>query len=134
MADRVVEQEAKEASNVAQAMQAVEAAFGNEADNKIEMKSKELGMTKEALKDLAKNSPQAFISLMGVQAPKQVRFEDLAQFSRSAPQAAATAQPSELQKLKDNPKLYQDSKYMGDLFHKACQDPSILNDFEWKLK
>ena len=128
------QQEAREASNVAQAMQAVEAAFGGEAENKIEMKSKELGMTKEALKELAKNSPQAFTTLMGIQGPKEVRFEDLAQYGRSALQASTQAQPSELQKLKDNPQLYQDSKYMGDLFKKACQDPSILNDFEWKLK
>lgn len=127
------QQEAKAASNEAQAMQALQEAFGGEAENKLEMKSKELGMTPEALKELAKNSPQAFTTLMGVQAPKQVRFEDLAQYNRSTPQASQTAAPSELQKLKENPKLYQDSKYMGDLFKKACQDPSILNDFEWKL-
>lgn len=126
------QQEAKEATNVAQAMQAVEEAFGGEAENKIEMKSKELGMTKEALKELAKTSPQAFTSLMGIQGPKQVHFEDLARFSRSAPASSTQTQESELQKLKDNPKLYQDSKYMGDLFKKAYQDPSILKDFEWK--
>lgn len=128
------QQEAKAASNVAQAMQAVEEAFGSEAENKIEIKSKELGMTKEALKDLAKNSPQAFTTLMGVQEPKEVHFEDLAKYGRSATPASTQAQPSELQKLKDNPQLYQDSKYMGDLFKKAWNDPSILNDFEWKLK
>lgn len=127
------QQEAKEAANVAQAMQAVEAAFGSEVENKIEMKSKELGMSKEALKELAKNSPQAFTTLMGVQAPKQVSFEDLAKFGRSSSPATQQAQPSELQKLKDNPNLYQDSKYMGDLFKKAYENPSILKDFEWKL-
>lgn len=128
------QQEAKAESNVAQAMQAVEEAFGGEAENKIEMKSKELGMTKEALKELAKNSPQAFTTLMGVQAPRQVRFEDLAQYSRSTPSAPQQSAPSELQKLKDNPSLYQDNKYMGDLFKRACADPSILGDFEWKTK
>lgn len=128
------QQETKEASNVAQAMQALEEVFGNEAENKIEMKSKELGMTKEALKELAKNSPQAFTTLMGVQTPKEVRFEDLAKYGRNTSPASAPAQTSELQKLKDNPNLYQDAKYMGDLFNKACNDPSILTDFEWKLK
>lgn len=127
------QQEAKEASNVAQAMQAVEAAFGGEAENKIEMKSKELGMTKEALKELAKSSPQAFTSLMGVEAPKQVSFDDLAKYNRTVAQTQASTAPSELQKLKENPRLYQDSKYMGDLFKKAYNDPSILKDFEWKL-
>ena len=126
------QQEAKEASNVAQAMQAVEAAFGGEAENKIESKSKELGMTKEALKDLAKNSPAAFTALMGVQEPKQVHFEDLAKFGRSVGQVQ-TQEPNELQKLRDNPALYQDSKYMGDLFKKAYNNPEILKDFEWKL-
>lgn len=127
------QQESAQEANLAKAMETLAVTFGAEAENKLSIKAKELGMTPEAIKELAKTSPQAFNSLMGIEAPKQVSLDALRGYAHTVSQPT---QPTTglLDEFRGNPNLVHDARYMGDLFEKAVRDPSILDDFEWKVK
>lgn len=57
-------------SNLSKADEKLVEAFGTEAAAAVEKRSKELGLTKDKLTEIAGDSPDAFMSLMG-QAPKK---------------------------------------------------------------
>ena len=87
-------------------------------------------MSVEALKDLAKDSPNAFRTLMGVQESRTVSLQDVQRFS-----AANTAtQRGAMDELKENPGLMNNGQYLNDLFKRALKDPSILDGFTWDIK
>ena len=120
---------AKEA-NLNKVMADLQATYGTEAENKLTVKSQELGMSVEALKDLAKDSPNAFRTLMGVQESRTVSLQDVQRFS-----AANTAtQRGAMDELKENPGLMNNGQYLNDLFKRALKDPSILDGFTWDIK
>ena len=120
---------AKEA-NLNKVMADLQATYGTEAENKLTVKSQELGMSVEALKELAKDSPNAFRALMGVQEARTVSLQDVQRFSTNS----GTPQRGVMDDFKENPGLMKDSRYLNDLFNKALKDPSILNDFTWDIK
>lgn len=64
------EKEAKELSNLQQVDKKLDELYGTEADGTIEKKAAELGLTKEYLKTMAADSPAAFFTLIGEEAPK----------------------------------------------------------------
>jgi hypothetical protein len=70
------EQEAKVAQNVQMVQEALTASFGSEALNTVKARADELGMTLEAMEEMAKTSPKAFITLVGG-APQPQRNADL---------------------------------------------------------
>lgn len=59
------------AQNIAEADKKMEEAFGTEAKAHLDTRSKELGMSVEALGQIAGQSPSAFLALMGQTAPKE---------------------------------------------------------------
>jgi hypothetical protein len=120
---------AKEA-NLNKAMADLQATYGTEAENKLTVKSQELGMSVEALKDLAKDSPNAFRTLMGVQESRTVSLQDVQRFSATN----AATQRGAMDELKENPNLMNNGQYLNDLFKRALKDPSILDGFTWDIK
>ena len=66
------EVEAKATSNLKVVDDKLEELFGTEAEKKVEAKAQELGLTKEYLKSMASESPQAFFSLIGEKVEKLV--------------------------------------------------------------
>ena len=117
-------------ANFNKAMADLEATFGTEAENKLAVKSQEMGMSVEALKELAKDSPNAFRTLMGVQESRTVSLQDVQRFSA----ASNTPQRGAMDEMKENPSLMNNGQYLNDLFKRALKDPSILNDFTWDIK
>jgi hypothetical protein len=117
-------------ANYNKAMADLEATFGTEAENKLAVKSQEMGMSVEALKELAKDSPNAFRTLMGVQESRTVSLQDVQRFSA----ASSTPQRGAMDEMKENPSLMSNGQYLNDLFKRALKDPSILNDFTWDIK
>ena len=117
-------------ANYNKAMADLEATFGTEAENKLAVKSQEMGMSVEALKELAKDSPNAFRTLMGVQESRTVSLQDVQRFSATS----NTPQRGAMDEMKENPSLMNNGQYLNDLFKRALKDPSILNDFTWDIK
>ena len=70
------EQEAKVAQNVQMVQEALTSSFGSEALNTVKARADELGMSLEAMEEMAKTSPKAFLSLVG-SAPQPQRNADV---------------------------------------------------------
>lgn len=106
--------------------------FGAEAENKVEAKCKELGISREFAMGIAKDSPKAFLKMLGLEEPAQVTVDSIiAHGHQSAPQQPQ--QPmTDIQRLASDPKLARDRNFLQDLFKKANKDPSMVMDLpEW---
>lgn len=77
------EQEAKVAQNVQMVQEALTATFGSEALNTVKARADELGMSLEAMEEMAKTSPKAFLSLVG-SAPQPQRNADVTSSKNTA--------------------------------------------------
>lgn len=109
--------------------------FGAEADNKLDAKCKELGITKDIAMGLAKDSPKAFLKMLGLDAPVSVTMDDILAKGRTVdtgvqPQGAPK---TGLEAMLANPKLAKDRTYLQGLFKEGMKDPSkiMMSDTEW---
>ena len=130
------EQQTKDAeeANMTQVNGTLQKVFGAEADNKLDAKCKELGISKEAAMGLAKTSPKAFLKMLGLDAPAMVSVEDILSKGRTADTTTAPQAPKTgLEAMIANPALAKDRKYLQGLFNEGMKDPSkiLMADTEW---
>lgn len=112
--------------------------FGTEADNKVEAKCKELGITKEFGMSIAKDSPKAFLKMLGLEDPVMVSVDSLIGKGRIADTTASpqSTQPmSDIERLAHDSKLAKDRGFLQNLFKEAMRDPSkvLSNYHEWQV-
>lgn len=124
--------------NIKTVTETLQKVFGAEADNKIEAKCKELGITKEFGMSIAKDSPKAFLKMLGLEDPVKVSVDSLISKGRLTDTTASpeSQQPmSNLERLQKNPSLAHDRGFLQSLFKEGMKDPSaILNNYqEWTV-
>lgn len=132
----LLEQQTKmlQENNLKEVNSTLQKVFGAEADNKLEAKCKELGISKEIAMGLAKDSPKALLKMLGLDAPAMVSVDDILAKGRiadttTAPQAPKTG----VEALIANPALAKDRTYLQGLFKEGMKDPSkiLMADTEW---
>lgn len=134
---KALQQQRKEeltASNLSQVNEVMSKVFGAEADNKLEAKCKELGISKEFGMSIAKDSPKAFLKMLGLEAPAQVSVDSLISKGHMTQAAAQTTQVEDpLSNMIKNPSLAQNRNYLQGLFKEAMQHPEkvMYSDTEW---
>lgn len=108
--------------------------FGAEAENKLDAKCKELGISKEVGMKLAEDSPKAFLKMMGLDEPTQVTVDNLIARGHTTDAPTAPTQPlSDIERLARDPKLAKDRTFLQGLFKEGMKDPSkiLMADTEW---
>lgn len=108
--------------------------FGAEAENKLDAKCKELGISKEVGMKLAEDSPKAFLKMMGLDEPTQVTVDNLIARGHTTDSPTAPTQPlSDIERLARDPKLAKDRTFLQGLFNEGMKDPSkiLMADTEW---
>lgn len=91
--------------------------FGSEAENKIAAKCKELAISKDFAMGIAKDSPKAFLKMMGLEEPASVSVETLMGHGRIADTQPTTSQPvSDIERLAKDPSLARNKQFLQDLF------------------
>lgn len=132
------QQQALKDGNLKTVTDTLQKVFGAEADNKVEAKCKELGITKEFGMSIAKDSPKAFLKMLGLEDPVMVSVDSLISKGRIADTAASSqpAQPtSDIERLAHDAKLAKDRVFLQNLFKEAMKDPSkVLGNYqEWTV-
>lgn len=123
-------QQATEA-NLKQVNDTLAKVFGAEAENKIEAKCKELGITKEFGMGIAKDSPKAFLKMLGLEEPAMVSVESLMGHGRTADINPSTSQPmTNMEKLMKDPSLSRNKQFLQDLFKHPEQ--VLATDTTWE--
>lgn len=104
--------------------------FGAEAENKLEAKCKELAVSKEFVMSIAKDSPKAFLKMMGLEDPVNVSIDNLMSKGRLADTTPSTTQPvTEMERLATDPSLSRNKTFLQDLFK---HPEKVLNaNTEW---
>lgn len=129
------QEKAKKEQNLADVQGTLQKVFGAEAEHKVEAKCKELGITKEFGMGLAKDSPKAFLKLLGLEEPAKVSVEDILSKGRIADtQGTSTAAPqNDMERLVKDPRLAKDQQFLQGLFKTGMKDPSqiLMADTEW---
>lgn len=107
--------------------------FGAEAENKIEAKCKELGISKDFGMSVAKDSPKAFLKMMGLDEPTTVSVETLMGHGRIADtqQAVGAAPATDMERLMKDPSLTRNRTFLQNLFKNPQQ--VLSTDTEWKV-
>lgn len=92
--------------------------FGAEAENKLETKCKELGISKEFGMSIAKDSPKAFLKMLGLDEPAMVSVDSLiGKGHLTSTQPTQPTQPmSDIEKLAKDPSLSRNKQFLQDLF------------------
>ena len=132
------QQQALKDGNLKTVTDTLQKVFGAEADNKVEAKCKELGITKEFGMSIAKDSPKAFLKMLGLEDPVMVSVDSLIGKGRIA-DATTSSQPaqpqSDIERLAHDSKLSRDRAFLQGLFKEGLKDPSkILNNYqEWTV-
>lgn len=106
--------------------------FGAEAENKLEAKCKELAVSKEFVMSIAKDSPKAFLKMMGLEDPVNISIDNLMSKGRLADTTISTAdtQMSDMERLTKDPSLAHNKQFLQNLFK---HPETVLNaDTEWK--
>lgn len=106
--------------------------FGAEAENKLEAKCKELGISKEFGMSIAKDSPKAFLKMLGLEDPVMVSVDSLIGKGRIT-DISSSSQPtqpmSDIEKLAKDPSLSRNKQFLQDLFR---HPEKVLNaDTTW---
>lgn len=133
----MLEQQQKTAKeqNLATVQDTLQKVFGAEAEHKVEAKCKELGITKEFGMGLAKDSPKAFLKLLGLDEPAKVTMEDIISKGRLADTTPAdqVAPRNDMERLVKDPRLAKDPKFLQGLFQTGMKDPSqiLMAETEW---
>lgn len=96
-----------------------EVLFGAEADQKLEARASELGMTKSALLDLPE---QAYVALMGGQKPSDVSSLE----SRQQPIMGGDELEKEFAKKLLDPATAMSPRELGNLVEQAIKNPELL--------
>lgn len=141
LALKVLQQQQEQAvkdGNLKTVTDTLQKVFGAEADNKIEAKCKELGITKEFGMSIAKDSPKAFLKMLGLEDPVKVSVDSLITKGRLTDTTASSesTQPlSNMERLQKDPSLARDRGFLQGLFKEGLRDPSaILNNYhEWTV-
>lgn len=126
LAEREYRQRAQ--SNLDKATSQMVEAFGDlaAAQKVIASKSQELGMPVDTLQNLAKESPSAFIRLMGLQDSPSSNSQPVKNRSQANPSVSTQSQGYETYEdfkrlRKENPKLYYSAKIQHQLHRKAAE-------------
>lgn len=132
----LLEQQTKmlQENNLKEVNSTLQKVFGAEADNKLEAKCKELGISKEIAMGLAKDSPKALLKMLGLDAPAMVSVDDILAKGRIADTTTALQAPKTgVEALIANPALAKDRTYLQGLFKEGMKDPSkiLMADTEW---
>lgn len=132
------QQQAVKDGNLKTVTDTLQKVFGAEADNKVEAKCKELGITKEFGMSIAKDSPKAFLKMLGLEDPVKVSVDSLITKGRLTDSTTSSqpAQPqSDIERLAHDSKLARDRGFLQNLFKDAMKDPSkVLNSYqEWQV-
>ena len=132
----LLEQQTKAAqeANLKEVNSTLQKVFGAEADNKLDAKCKELGISKDMAMGLAKDSPKALLKMLGLDAPAMVSVEDIISKGRTADTTTAPQAPKTgLEAMIANPALAKDRTYLQGLFKEGMKDPSkiLMADTEW---
>lgn len=93
--------------------------FGDEAENKLEARASELGLSKDALLDLPE---QAYVALMGVSKPTGVSTLE----SRQQPIIGGDETEREFAKKILDPSITQSPRALGELIEQAIKNPELL--------
>lgn len=122
LVNKVLSDKAEEARQ-SQMRKNVESIFGNEAEQKLEAKASELGMTKDQLTSLPE---QAFYTLVGIKKEQTVTPANMMQgrqgmFSQVPSEAEAFAAEVKSPEAR-NPRK------MAELIERAMKDPSLLQN------
>lgn len=118
-------------ANLATAMETLNKVFGAEAENKLETKCKELGIPKEVGLSVAKDSPKAFLKMLGLDEPVQVSVDSLMSRGHNTQAIPASAvSQDKLAQLQANPALARNTQYLQELFKEGLKNPAtILNSY-----
>lgn len=111
------QQQASEA-NLKMVKDTLEKVFGTDAENKLETKCKELGISKEFGMSIAKDSPKAFMKMLGLEDPVMVSVESLIGKGRMTDAAVSPAQQplSDIERLAKDPSLSRNKQFLQELF------------------
>lgn len=92
--------------------------FGAEAENKLEAKCKELGISKEFGMSIAKDSPKAFLKMLGLDEPAMVSVDSIiGKGHLTLAQPSQPTQPmSDIEKLAKDPSLSRNKQFLQELF------------------
>lgn len=129
------EQEMKQ-SNMEKSMQVVSQAFGAEAENKLESKCKELGLSKDFVMSVAQSSPKAFLNMLGLEEPTQVSIDSLIAKGRTASVQQTQVQSDDwYTDLQKNPSKATNKGYLQSLFKEGLKNPEkILSSYQpWEV-
>jgi len=132
------QQQALKDGNLKTVTDTLQKVFGAEADNKVEAKCKELGISKEFGMSIAKDSPKAFLKMLGLEDPVMVSVDSLIGKGRIT-DTTASSQPtqpmSDIERLSKDSKLATDRGFLQNLFKEAMKDPSkVLGNYqEWQV-
>jgi hypothetical protein len=122
IAETLTEQEARNtaAANLQETDRLLEEAFGTDAKQKMQERANELGMSGERMKELASESPTAFMALMGDAPRKETNQTRTSQLNTQ--RDGFSSQTGEknfayYQKMRrENPKLYYSPKVQNEMF------------------
>lgn len=132
------EQQAKTAqeANIKTVEATLQKVFGAEADNKVEAKCKELGITKEFGMGIAKDSPKAFLKMLGLDEPATVSIESILSKGHTTDAGAmvSTQPKTNLERLIAEPGLAKNRQFLQGIFKEGMQNPEkvLMADTEWK--
>lgn len=129
------EQEMKQ-NNMEKSMQIISQVFGADAENKLESKCKELGLSKDFVMSVAQSSPKAFLNMMGLEEPTQVSIDSLIAKGRSASvQQTQTQSDDWYSDLQKNPNKAINRGYLQNLFKEGLKNPEkILGSYQpWEV-
>lgn len=120
-------------ANLATVNSTLQKVFGAEAENKLEAKCKELGISKEFGMSVAKDSPKAFLKMLGLEDPVMVSVESLMDHGRIADTTtASTNQPAtNMERLMKDPSLSRNKQFLQDLFKHPEQ--VLQADTTWEV-
>lgn len=134
--DNIVEQKliAKEAAvkaqnNVQSVKSKLQAAYGGDFQNTLRSKTKELGLTEEFVADLAKTSPQALLTLLGIQEGQEARQQDNVFAPRTSVNTISMSQLTPGEKTfkdyekmrKQNPAVYWSNGVQNEIHKQALK-------------
>lgn len=126
-------QAAKDA-NLAAVQETLTKVFGVEADNKVDAKCKELGISKEFGLSIAKDSPKAFLKMMGLEEPAKVSVDSILSKGHNTDSTITPQKPmTDIERLQNDPKLAMNPTFLQGLFKEAQKDPMkiLQGSSEW---
>lgn len=115
-------------ANVLKVNEALVKTFGEEADNKLNTKLKEINLSKEDYTRLASTSPDAALKMLEVNKTNMVDLSSIHGKSLHVSNSSPSADSALLEEIKSN---HSNPKYMAQIFEKALANPSILNNLKW---